>query len=164
MADEHGPWGGPGHFGPPPGGFGPMGPMGHLYAHGHYGMFAQPGPIRGVAGYANGLPGTGIDNVTIFGTLKTSVKYAVKKNGILKGFCIGIANFITDPASTLRYLTVKSMTNRAYQEKRLTQEQYDYRMIKNEERLLYRNLKRDYITEEQYNKSMDSLEKQYPTR
>lgn len=151
---------------PPFGGpHGPMGPgpnhMGHLYEHGHYGMFARPGQIQGSAGYANGTPGSGVENFTAFETLKSNLKYSIQKKGILKGICIGFVNFISEPATDFRYTMVRNMTMRKFQEKRLTKEQYDYRMIQNEERLLYRNLRRGYIDEETYNKSMDKLENQY---
>ena len=83
-----------GGFGPPPRGFG--GPP-RDYRYMNYGAVANGG--------ARGLEGSsvyeGTQNLFIFPELRSTVKYAVKKHGYLKGTVFGFVNYVKRPFLTM---------------------------------------------------------------
>jgi hypothetical protein len=90
------------------------------------------------------------------------MKYSMEKYGSIVGAPIGLVSFfITNPAFELQYKYRKNALEHSRKKSRITEEQYNLRMIRLEESMqayLYRN---GYITEEQYEKAMDGFEEQY---
>ena len=157
----HGFHGGHG-FGGPHGGF-------HGGPHGgfHGGPYGGRPPRRPRNKQYRGVVGSsGLDEEVT--SMKDSVlagqrKFEGKKLGKMRGFFVGMVNYISKPWHDLNNQSKLEMTQRAFEEGRLTKEQYDYRMINIHNRMLWRKYKYGVITGEQYQDEMEALEEKYNT-
>lgn len=168
-----GPHGGP--HGPGPGFFGgPGGPGGP-------GFFGGPGPYPGPAPHGPmpprpfheprtpGAYGRGSSSVAMAEeakNFKESLAYGKKKFqgqklSSLKGFFVGTAGYFSQPLADINYQSKIDMTQRAYDEGRITKEQYDYRMIKAHNKMLWRKYKLGIISGQQYEESIADLQRKY---
>lgn len=164
----------PGH-GHGPGGpmGGPMGGPGGRYAGGF--AYYSPlyyrgggdrgyGPVVQPPGHTHGQytsPTSGDPNALAeTQNYAREMKKAAKEKGLL-GIITGTGNFLADPVRDLRYDTTKASILREYKAGIIDKEEYGYRMIRNEERYLYNQLKRKLITQEQYDQALDKAEEEY---
>ena len=156
----HGPGGPRGGFhGGPRGGYGPGygGPHGghHRPHHGYY---------RGRRGskLSSTFGGRNSSDGSMLGEFKGTMKYKMLKHGVFIGVPVGLVSFfITNPVFDIQYTYRKNALEYSRSKNRITEEQFNLRMIRLEESNaahLYRN---GYIDEKQYDSMMDNFEAQY---
>lgn len=166
MPPGHGPGGPGGPMG------GPGGPMGGRYAGGF--AYYSPlyyngggdrgyGPIVQGPGHTHGQytpPTSGSEDAFLeTHNFVETMKKSVKDKGPL-GVVTGTGNFLADPVRDFRYDTTKASIQREFRDGVIDKDEYAYRMIRNEERYLYNQLKRKVITQEQYDSALDKAEEE----
>lgn len=167
MADSHGhggPHGGPhGGFGGPHGGFGgPFGPRG-FFSQSEHAYRARP--IAGAKGFQSTIEGMSPDGTEIDGWVK-NIDAAVRKNDSkkfkkIRSFFKGTASFITEPWHDNHHFMKIEMTEQAYKEHRITEEQYQSRMMKAQNDYLWFLCKSGMISDEQYEQQVTELLNKY---
>lgn len=155
-----GPHGGPGGFGGPGGG--PFGPRGYF---GSSQRIYTAKPIVGAKGFANGTAGMSNSEFEFYNWVE-SVDCAVQKNEgknfkKIRGFFKGTASFVTQPWHDNHHFMKMEMTQRAFDEHRITEEQYQNRMMKAQNNYLWFLCKSGMITDEQYEEQVNDLFAKY---
>lgn len=93
---------------------------------------------------------------------RDTMKYTMLKHGVFLGVPVGLVSFfITNPAFDVQYTYRKNALEYSRSKNRITEEQFNLRMIRLEESNaahLYRN---GFIDETEYDRMMDSFEAQY---
>lgn len=160
------------HGGP---GGGPRGGHGGTHAGFHGAPHGAPGPHGFGGPPPHGGPRPKRSYYSSSGSSKTSEdadsfkesiengkrRFKGEKLSTVRGFVVGTAGYFTQPFSDIGFQTKIDMTQRAYDEGRITKEQYDYRMIKAHNKMLWRQYKLGIITGQEYEESIEDLQRQY---
>ena len=156
----HGPGGPRGGFhGGPRGGYGPGygGPHGghHRPHHGYY---------RGRRGskLSSTFGGRNSSDGSMLGEFKGTMKYKMYKHGVFLGIPVGLVSFfITNPLFDIQYTYRKNALEYSKSKNRITEEQFNLRMIRLEESNAANMYRNGYIDEKEYDSMMDNFEAQY---
>lgn len=151
--NQNGPFG-PGGFGGPgfggPGGFGRPG-----FGFGGPGFgFMPPHPKGGIgtggaAGYAGPAADAGVQNLFIFPELRSKVKHAVKRHGVLKGTLFGFVNYLKEPFLTFGDDRILVKAEYGKETEQISNEEYDHIVGLIEKRRIIRSYNYGYISEEE---------------
>lgn len=101
------------------------------------------------------------DGGTIWGSFKSTMKYSMKKHGIF-GPITGLASFfVINPIFNMQYKFRKNALDYSKKKEKITEEQYNLRMIRLEESNAAQMYRNGYINQEDYDKMMDDFEERY---
>ena len=149
----HGP-GGP-RGGGPRGGFGPGHGGHHRPHHGYYGR-------RKGSKLSSTFGGRNSSDESLLGEFKGTMKYKMFKHGVFLGVPVGLVSFfITNPVFDMQYTYRKNALEYSRSKNRITQEQFNLRMIRLEESNVAHLYRNGEIDEKQYDSMMDAFEAQY---